>query len=392
MKKVQKKKKPVKLNLGSGSLKIDGYKNIDIKNGVLAYPLKVKDGSCDEIRASHLLEHFGNQDVFAVVKHWAEKLKDGGVLKIAVPDFSKIANAYVNKKKEMNVSGYLMGGQSDQDDYHKSIFDREALTMLLESAGLTDITDWTSEIQDCASLPISLNLKGVKAPKKEPVMRKISAVMSMPRITFTDTFTCVMRAIVARGIPFMRSSGVFWGQCLTRMLETVSKKEDLDYILTVDYDSWFEYDDILALVALLEKHPEYDAVMPIQIKRESDNPLATIKSPNGGANGNIPVTYLEDNEIVEAHSGHFGLTVFRKSCFEKIKKPWFMPKPDPQGGWNDGRTDEDITFWKNFAAAGCKLGLATRVGIGHLQLMVTFPGTPESAFKPVNVRVSELEK
>ncbi len=391
MKKKVISKNPVKLNLGSGSLKIDGYKNIDIKDGIKAFPLSVKDGSCDEIRASHLLEHFGHQEVFDVIKHWTDKLKMGGVLKIAVPDFGKIAQAYIKQDKEFNVSGYLMGGQTDTNDYHKSIFDRETLTILMENAGLSDIVEWTSEVNDCATLPVSLNLRGVKSEKKEPVKRSISAVMSMPRITFTDTFTCVMKHIVARGIPFIRSSGVFWGQCLTRMIETACKKEGLDYLLTIDFDTWFEYEDVIRMVDLLEKNPDYDAVMPVQIKRECDSVLSSIANPNGGENGSIPVSYFENNPIIEANHGHFGLTVFRKSCFDKIKKPWFIPKADANGGWNEGRTDEDIMFWRNFKEAGLKLGLATRVKVGHLELVITMPGAMQDAWKPGFKRVSEFD-
>jgi hypothetical protein len=376
----------MKLNLGSGSLKLKDYMNIDIKDGKPAYPLDVLDGSCDEIRASHVLEHFSHRETRDVVNNWVSKLKDGGVLKIAVPDFDKICKLYSDKSDE-KIGFYLMGGQVDDDDYHKSAFDEDSLTTIMESAGITDIKVWKSEIEDCASLPISLNLSGTKT-KKQSVSRKISAIMSMPRLTFTDTFTCVMRHIVAKGIPFNRSSGVFWGQCLTRMIELEMKK-DLDYVLTIDYDSWFTYDDIIRLVQLLEAHPEYDAVMPVQIKRENEGPMIGAESPTG--DDKIPITYFND-EIVPANTGHFGLTVFRKNCFEKIKKPWFIPEPDKDGGWEDGRIDEDIMFWHNFKEAGCKLGVATNVRIGHLQLKVTYPGPKSGGWKPVDVQVSDVEK
>jgi len=55
-----------------------------------------------------------------------------------------------------------MGGQSDENDYHKSIWNLDKLRFLLEHIGLTKIQTWQSEIMDCASLPFSLNLQGVK--------------------------------------------------------------------------------------------------------------------------------------------------------------------------------------------------------------------------------------
>jgi len=380
----------MRYNLGSGSVPIDGYENWDIKNGHLAYPLDIPDGSADEIRASHLLEHYGHHEVFNVVSHWVGKLRTGGVLKIAVPDFAEICKRYQAKEND-NLAYYLMGAQSDEYNYHKAVFDEDSLSEIMEKAGLADITRWDSADADCASLPISLNLQGIKGTSLSAgVSRKLSAVMSMPRLAFTDNLTCVMRHVIAKGIPLKRSSGVFWGQCLTRLIES-ELKEDSDYIMTIDYDTWFDYKDIVSLCQVLEDHPEYDAVMPVQCKRENDSPLVGIKDPTGQRREYITTDFFEGKDVVEAHTGHFGLTVFRRGCFAKIQKPWFLPKPDPTGGWNDGRVDEDITFWHNFEAAGLKLGLAPKVKVGHLELVVTFPGKLEDAWKPEFHRVSEFD-
>lgn len=151
-----------KLNLGSGEHQIKGYWNIDHKLGTEAYPLKVPDNSMDEIRASHLLEHFPYRDVHEVLKNWAGKLKIGGVLKIAVPDFRYIAQKYL-AGESINVLGYIMGGQVDDDDFHKTIFDKRGLSEAFKYIGLTDIKHWNDGMQDGSSLPVSLNLQGTKA-------------------------------------------------------------------------------------------------------------------------------------------------------------------------------------------------------------------------------------
>jgi hypothetical protein len=38
------------------------------------------------------------------------------------------------------------------------------------------------------------------------------------------------------------------------------------------------------------------------------------------------------------------------------------------------RTDPDIHFWKQFRAAGNRLGIAPQVAIGHAELKFTWPG------------------
>jgi hypothetical protein len=222
------------------------------------------------------------------------------------------------------------------------------------------------------------------------ITRKISAVMSLPRLMFTDNMTCISNAVISRGIPLHKQTGVFWGQCLTRLFEQESKKE-LDYILTIDYDSWFTFQDIISLMALFERHPEYDAIYPLQNKREDGLLLIGIKPKDGADSTTISKQYLSENEIIPADTGHFGLTLFRKSCFERLKKPWFIAKPDDNGTWGNGRYDEDIMFWNNFKESGLKLGFATRVKIGHLQLVVTYPDTLENDWKPIHKTVTEIE-
>lgn len=380
----------MKLNLGSGSLKLEDYENIDIKDGRTAYPLDVPDGSCDEIRASHLLEHFGAGEVYDVVLNWASKLKTGGLLKIAVPDFGKIAKAYVEKTEHYNVTGYLMGGQTDETDFHKSIFDRDSLVDLLESCGFADIKEWKSEVQDCAALPVSLNLCGTKTAEKEGVKRSISAIISMPRLCFADGMNCMMTELVSRGIPLKKGTGVFWSQCLTRMMEDVAKDEP-DYILTLDYDSWFKWSHVERLMVLMEKHPELDALCPVQMKRESDSPLMGLAGPDGKPLKAIEHSSLE-KDVLPITTGHFGLTLFRTASLKKLKKPWFLGQPGPDGGWGEGRVDDDIYFWRNFYDSGLKAAIANKVCIGHLQLICTFPGHYKDNFKCINVPLGDIGK
>src|SRR5687767_6506388 len=141
-----------KLNLGSGSSPMEGYQNLDIKTCHEIYPLRnYADGAVDEVRASHVLEHFPHGQVAEVVKEWARVLKPGGRLKIAVPDFDWIVRAYSNgHRDDGRLEHYLFGGQADGDDYHKAFFNEGKLKALLESAGLVDVKKWESDAPDCS--------------------------------------------------------------------------------------------------------------------------------------------------------------------------------------------------------------------------------------------------
>ena len=60
----------LRLNLGAGSIPIEGYENIDRKSGHEVYPLTVH--GVDEIRASHVLEHFSHTEIGAVLTDWVK--------------------------------------------------------------------------------------------------------------------------------------------------------------------------------------------------------------------------------------------------------------------------------------------------------------------------------
>ena len=175
---------PVRLDIGCGERPIEGFVAVDIKSGARAYPLEYEDNSVSEIRASHVLEHFSHTEIAAVVADWVRALQPGGRMRIAVPDFEAIARAYLDGQN-IPVQGYVMGGHVDQFDRHGTIFDAEALTEVLQDAGLVGIGRWTSDAQDCAALNISLNLQGIKPPAAWPVVR---AVMSVSRSVRLSSF------------------------------------------------------------------------------------------------------------------------------------------------------------------------------------------------------------
>lgn len=364
----------MKLNIGAGSVPVEGFTPVDIKNGQTAYPLSVEDGSVDEIRASHVLEHFPHGQVSAVIADWFRALKPGGTLKIAVPDFQKIAEQYL-AGEDVNVQGYVMGGQTDAHDFHRTVFDAECLTEALQDAGFTDIEPWTSEVEDCAALPISLNLSGRKPRSAvwlhyETRKPKIAAAMSVPRLGFMDNFFCAYQSLMPLRIPLRKHTGAFWGQCLERCIEQCIEDEGCDWILTIDYDTIFTRSQIEALIQLASR-TEYDAIAPLQMHRTKDTPLFTLQR-DGEAVDKIDRSAL-DNDLVQITTAHFGCTLLRVDALQRMRRPWFHSAPDGDGRWGEGRVDDDVRFWRQWAQSGNTLALAPRVAVGHCELMVRWP-------------------
>jgi ubiquinone/menaquinone biosynthesis C-methylase UbiE len=82
----------MKLNLGSDTIRLDGFLNVDIcpdcKPDIVAdvssMPM-IEDGSVEEIYASHILEHLPwNTDA---LYEWHRILAPGGLITVAIPDF-----------------------------------------------------------------------------------------------------------------------------------------------------------------------------------------------------------------------------------------------------------------------------------------------------------------
>jgi SAM-dependent methyltransferase len=359
-----------KLDLGASERSPDGFLPMGNAHGSQIFPLPAfADNSVDILRCSHALEHFPHGQIADVLKEWTRVLKPGGELRIAVPNFEWIAENYV-AGQPINTQGYAMGGQVDEADFHKAIFDKSTLTRQLAAAGLMLIREWKSELQDCAALPVSLNLCGTK-PHQNAI--SVSAVMSVPRLGFLDNMFCSFEALPPLGIKLRRYTGAFWTQCIERVCEEALSTDQSDAILTLDYDSIFSRRDASMLMQLMCCHPEADAIAAVQSGRGKELPLFTIVGGDGNnINGAPSSTFAPD--LARVSTAHFGLTLIRTEKLRALPKPWFQDVPAPDGSWNDGKIDADINFWRKWDAAGNSLYLANRVPIGHLELQVLWPG------------------
>lgn len=353
----------MKLNIGAGSTVIDGYTPIDRKLGSEAFPLPYPDESISDIRASHILEHFTFGDAQKAMEEWVRVLEPGGRIRISVPDVDKVL-ASDNKKERLF---WLMGGQMHADDIHKSAYDRHRLTALMEQNGLTQISDWVSPNTDCAALPISLNLQGVK---KKPVVEKqleqntttirLGAYLTLPRYEAVASRSLIEQALRQLKIDLTTSQGVFWGQCMQRMFEK-AVADGIDWILSIDSDSLFTAQQLSMLMDTLASNPHIDALAALQCRRGSPYPLLTTGSEVDGQIVEV------SNKPIKVTTAHFGLTLIRVDALSEVPKPWFCAKPCDDGTWGYERMDDDIWFWHQWRLAGKNIYVAPTVSIGHLE-------------------------
>ena len=355
-----------------------GFEPWDIAQGRDARKLEgIPDGTLEAVKASHVLEHIPHRETLSTLREWARALRVGGTLLVAVPDFDRIVNAYT-KGDAWPVESYLMGGQTDSADFHCAIFNRQKLTDLLALAGFEVVGEWGGDANSCSSLPVSLNLRAVK--RSAGILRRsairplpdMHAVMSMPRLAWTENMGCCYTALGPLGIPFVRSIGVFWGQCLQRLFSQVASSGQYKYIVAIDYDTIFDAHDLCMLRDIADKH-DLDVLCPLQIGRDRNALLAKIDDGTGQPVAELPVERLHDDHWPVLH-GHFGLTLIRCDRLRELDMPWFIGEPGKNGDWGNDRVDDDVYFWRKARERGWKISTTPQVRVGHLQVVATWPG------------------
>lgn len=371
---------PVKLNIGGGNPKDEhyvereGYDLIDRSVGKEAYPLDYSDESVDVIYASHILEHFPYEKVQDVVNDWVRVLKPGGRLKVAVPNFAFFANAY-GKQTDINLNGFIMGGHTDENDSHGSLFDKDVIKEVLAKAGLQRLREWKPEIKDCSSIThgkelISCNWMGFKPHGPIHTLPNVHAVLACPRFGPTMHFRCIVSACGGLQIYTTFVQGCYWWMQICEAMEE-ALDAGAEYVLTLDYDSIFSKEEIMELYNLMQTYPEADAICGLQSRRGDDTVLVGMEEEMLAVVNRM--TFARN--ITQVATGHFGLTLFRADALRHHPRPWMVGKPGPEGSWNrdSDAVHPDIDFWYRWKDAGKTLYVANKVMVGHMVEHIMWP-------------------
>ncbi len=141
----------IKVNLGCGWRNfgpdwhhVDGgdYPHLDSKD---IFNLPFDTNSIDLIYASHVIEYLDRDEIISLLESWKNKLKQGGILRLAVPDFQVMADLYTSGEYTLdNFLGPLYGKmQMDTKTiYHKTVYDYSSLSTVLSNTGYTNIKRW----------------------------------------------------------------------------------------------------------------------------------------------------------------------------------------------------------------------------------------------------------
>lgn len=137
--------KSLRLNVGSGDKKIDGYINVDLDGNadihadVCSIPLP--DSSVDEILAIHVLEHLERWNAPKALVEWFRLLKPGATLVIELPDIIKCCeNLIAGIRKEDSIYG-LYGDPTMENPLmcHRWAYSEDELSVMLKEVGFVRV-------------------------------------------------------------------------------------------------------------------------------------------------------------------------------------------------------------------------------------------------------------
>lgn len=174
----------INLHLGCGGFDHPKFINIDgfpFPHVHYVQPIgnleQFKNKSVDLIYACHCLEHFTRREVDRVLAEWFRVLKNGGTLRISVPDFDCLLKIYADPAATLDdVAPILLGGQDNKYNHHYAVFNESSLSNLLLKIGFAEVKVWQPDADEYTTFddtsrflyslngvlyPISLNLEAI---------------------------------------------------------------------------------------------------------------------------------------------------------------------------------------------------------------------------------------
>jgi predicted SAM-dependent methyltransferase len=160
---------PLRLHLGSGKERKDGWVNVDLLGDPVDLPwdvtrrLPFPDGSVDVIFSEHLLEHLSLANGMAFLRECNRLLKSDGIMRIGVPDARALVDSYLNDPGRLLAQlrpdrpTPMLALQEFFYWYrHRCMYDYETLALVCRSAGFTRLTQKNfgdSKISPCPDTP-----------------------------------------------------------------------------------------------------------------------------------------------------------------------------------------------------------------------------------------------
>lgn len=138
----------VKLNLGAGRKRPEGFINVDLSGADVNCDIRslpFPDDHADEIMAIHVCEHFYVHEIIPTLAEWRRVLRPGGKMALELPCLDKVLWHFANGSPENFTLWPLYGDPNTHKDgepaLHKWCWSKDQFRKVLKAAGFDDITE-----------------------------------------------------------------------------------------------------------------------------------------------------------------------------------------------------------------------------------------------------------
>lgn len=125
--------------------KLGGDKVNVVADAELAWPFP--NNEFDEVYASHVIERVKERSANTFIQEAYRVLKPNGKVRLACPDFEKVAKAYLNGERDVRrnlgadkIRNIIVGDEDKAYMKHLNVWDKASMKAALEDAGFTDVT------------------------------------------------------------------------------------------------------------------------------------------------------------------------------------------------------------------------------------------------------------
>lgn len=144
---------PLRLNLGSGELPLEGYVNVDAyeKADVQGDLFDLEFHDVDEVLMSHTLEHISWLRAGELIQKIHAWMRPGGKIIVEVPDMAEIM-----ANPDQYWVPYVYGSQNTEGQVHRSGYREQELRQILENNGfvVSSVKAFPSEHPHRVGMPV----------------------------------------------------------------------------------------------------------------------------------------------------------------------------------------------------------------------------------------------
>lgn len=187
-----------------------------------------------------------------------------------------------------------------------------------------------------------------------------SILMFLPRLL--ADYQCCIECATSNNIFVVRN------RCVSDVLTATAGRE-LDYVLWIDHDHIFDYDQFLVLKKSLDEHPELAGIGAYYYVQSGIPAGAEIAA--GWFDGDKHVTQAEiaaATEPIEIDYTGFGFMLMRGSAIQFQKDPF---NPVLHDGTFHG---DDASYCYSARQHGFRFAIHPKVNVAHLKLLGIAPG------------------